>query len=325
MSLHEGIGKKLIRGLKTGAPVFDILFSPLTLVAGIWFRVVRFWSFRNLPVTKSILLKLGVFPIVDHYYEPLFDFRKAGVRKISSKLDFNDARQLELLSQLTFDVELQNTPSNKTNKTEFYFNNGSFEDKDARLYYSLIRKNKPARIIEIGSGFSTLMAVKAVAKNKDEVRSCEITCIEPYEMSYLEKLDVKLIRKKVEDIDVAVFAALEANDILFIDSSHIIRPGGDVTHLLLSIVPILKSGVWIHIHDIFLPEDYPAHWLRDEFRMWNEQYLLEALLTGNPDFEIVCALNYLFVTHKPQLMQAFPGNLSGGNERRPGSFWIRKR
>jgi predicted O-methyltransferase YrrM len=325
MSLHEGIGKKLIRGLKAGAPVFDILFSPLTFVAGIWFRVVRFWSFRKLPLTKSILLKLGVFPIVDHYYEPLFDFRKAGKRKISSKLDFNDARQLELLSQLTFDAELKDTPSHKTNQTEFYFNNGSFEDKDARLYYSIIRKNKPSRIIEIGSGFSTLMAVKAITKNKAEAQSCELTCIEPYEMPYLEKLDVKLIRKKVEDIDAATFSALEANDILFIDSSHIIRPGGDVTHLLLSIVPVLKSGVWIHVHDIFLPEDYPAHWLRDEFRMWNEQYLLEALLTGNPDFEIVFALNYLFVTHKPQLEQAFPGNLSDGNERKPGSFWIRKR
>lgn len=325
MSLHEGTGKKLIRVLKIGAPVFDILFAPLTLLAGIWFRVVRFWSFGKLPVTKVIFLKLGVFPVVDHYYEPLFDFRKAGKRKISSKLNFNDAQQFRLLGELNVDAELQGTPADKTDQTEFNFNNGSFEDKDARLYYSIIRKNKPKRIIEIGSGFSTLMAVKAVAKNKAEGNPCEVTCIEPYEMPYLEKLDVKLIRKKVEDIDASAFAALEANDILFIDSSHIIRPGGDVTHLLLSIVPTVKSGVWIHVHDVFLPEEYPDHWLRDEFRMWNEQYLLEALLTGNPDFEIVFALNYLFVAHKSQLEQTFPGNLSGGQERRPGSFWIRKR
>lgn len=324
MNLQEGILKKFIRSLRVISPVLDILFFPITLLAAGWFRIVRFWGLRTMPVTKAVFLKLGVFPIVNHYYDPLFDYRKAGNRKSKSTLAFNDAVQLALLEQLNFDHELTTTPKHQTDTIEFHFNNGSFEDKDARLYYSIIRKNKPARIIEVGSGFSTLMAVKAVSKNKTEGSACEIICIEPYEMPYLEKLNVKLIRKKVEDLDDSLFSALEANDILFIDSSHIIRTGGDVERLLLSIVPQVKSGVWIHIHDIFLPEDYPAHWLRDEFRMWNEQYLLEALLIGNPNFEIVFALNYLFINFPDKLLATFPGNLSKGDGG-PGSFWIRKK
>lgn len=326
MSLQEGILKKSIRALRIISPILDILFLPLTLLAAGWFRVVRFWGLRTMPATKAVFFKLGVFPIVNHYYEPLFDYRKAGKRKLKTIVSFNDTKQLDLLQQLSFDHELAETPGHQTGRTEFHFNNGSFEDKDARLYYSIIRKNKPSRIIEVGSGFSTLLALRAVSKNKEEHANyaCEVTCIEPYEMPYLEKLDVKLIRKKVEDIDASVFLELNGNDILFIDSSHIIREGGDVAHLLLSIVPQVKPGVWIHIHDIFLPEDYPAHWLRDDFRMWNEQYLLEALLIGNPNFEIVFALNYLFMNYHDQLLTAFPGNLSKGDNK-PGSFWIRKK
>lgn len=326
MNLQDGLVKKSIRAVGMLAPVFDWLFLPFTLLAAVWFRVVRYWGMRKMPATKTVFLKLGVFPIVNHYYEPLFDYRQLGSRKRESKLNYNDAAQLSFLSKLTFDTELNTVLAAQQGDWKFHFNNGSFEDKDARAYYSLIRQNKPSRILEVGSGYSTLVALAGIAKNKLEnpSYSCEMICIEPYEMPRLEKLPITLIRKKIEDIDPAVFASLQENDILFIDSSHIIRPGGDVNYLFLSVVPYLKKGVWVHVHDIFLPEDYPLSWLRDEFRMWNEQYLLEALLTGNNDLEIMLALNYLFVNHRDQLEAAFPGNPSGP-DKKPGSFWIRKR
>lgn len=326
MNLRDGLVKKSIRLASLLAPVLDWLFLPFTLLAAVWFRIIRYWGVRRMPATKAIFLKLGVFPIVNHYYEPLFNYRQLGSRPRESKLDYNEAVQLGFLSKLTFDPELPAVLAAQQGDWKFHFNNGSFEDKDARAYYSLIRHNKPTRILEVGSGYSTLVALAACAKNKleDASYSCEMTCIEPYEMPRLEKLPITLIRKKIEDIDPAVFASLNENDILFIDSSHIIRPGGDVNYLFLSVVPYLKSGVWVHVHDIFLPEDYPLSWLKDEFRMWNEQYLLEALLTGNHGFEIMCALNYLYGNHREKLEAAFPGSMSGAH-RKPGSFWIRKK
>jgi len=110
-------------------------------------------------------------------------------------------------------------------------------------------------------------------------------------MPWLKDIGVELIREKVENIELDFFQQLEENDILFIDSSHIIRAQGDVLYEFLEILPSLKIGVFIHIHDIFKPRDYPNHWLLDKHLLWNEQYLLEAFLSNNSDFKIIGSLN----------------------------------
>jgi hypothetical protein len=122
------------------------------------------------------------------------------------------------------------------------------------------------------------MAARGIHQNHrdDPGYTCEHICIEPYEAQWLEKLDVTTIREPVERLDKSLFRSLEKNDILFIDSSHMIRPQGDVLFEYLEILPILQSGVLIHIHDIFTPKDYLEEWLSQEVRFWNEQYLLEA-------------------------------------------------
>ncbi len=278
-----------------------------------------------MPITKNIFLKLGFFPLVDHYYDPLFDYRKVRVTNYRSHLNFNDQVQLNFLSTLRFTNELIEIPMRGNTGGKFYHENGSFGGGDAELYYSIIRKNKPKRILEVGSGYSTLLALKAIEKNKaKQYYTCELTCIEPYEMPYLEAQPVTLIRKKVEELSIDIFSKLETDDILFIDSSHIIRPGGDVTYLLLEVLPTLNPGVWIHFHDIFIPEEYPQAWLENEFRMWNEQYLLFAFLIGNDNFEIICSLNYLRLEYKSKVTEALPA-VAKNPEARPGSFWIRRK
>lgn len=325
MKIKEGAIKKTIRWLGVAAPFFEIVFLPLTILSGIWFRIVRYWSLKRMPVTRNFFLKLGFFPIVDHYYDPLFDFRKARAVSYKDHLNFNETFQLDFLRSLRFWKELKEIPIQIKSNEEFYHENGSFGGGDAELYYSIIRKNKPQTIIEIGSGYSTLMALKAIEKNTSEQPySCELICVEPYEMSYLESKPIKLIRKKVEDLPLDLFSMFKANDILFIDSSHIIRPGGDVTHVILSVLPILPSGVWIHFHDIFIPQDYPPTWLESDFRMWNEQYLLMAFLLGNSGFEIVSALNFLRLGYLDEVIMALP-IVAEKPEARPGSFWIKKR
>ena len=142
-------------------------------------------------------------------------------------------------------------------------------------------------------------------------------------MPWLEKTGVQVIRKLAEDVDISFFSMLQQNDILFIDSSHIIRPQGDVLFEFLEILPTLHPGVIIHIHDIFSPKDYTKKHLVEEVLFWNEQYLLEAFLTCNNDFVIIGALNYL-KTHFPDRLNSQLPILKNNPHHVPGSFWIKK-
>lgn len=190
----------------------------------------------------------------------------------------------------------------------------------------MIRKFKPKKIIEIGSGASTKMMLNSIEKNEieDMQFKCEISCVEPYEYSQLEGLPIKLIKEKVETIDPVVFKSLQKKDILFIDSSHIIRPQGDVLFEIQHILPELNSGVLIHFHDIFTPKDYLNEWIFKDRKLWNEQYLLESFLSCNNQFEIIGALNFLKHNHWELLSSKFPV-LKQEIYREPGSFWIRKK
>lgn len=126
-------------------------------------------------------------------------------------------------------------------------------------------------------------------------------CIEPFENDWLTKLNVEVKRQKVEDIEVSFFQSLTENDFLFIDSTHMIRPQGDVLFEYLTLLPTINKGVVVHVHDIFTPRDYMEEWLKEGVNFWNEQYLLEAFLTYNSEFEILCAVNYLKHNHFKEL------------------------
>jgi hypothetical protein len=167
------------------------------------------------------------------------------------------------------------------------------------------------------------MAIKAIKKNQEETPDykCKHLCVEPYEMPWLEKTGVTVIRQKVEEIDKAMFFELDKDDILFIDSSHIIRPQGDVLFEFLELIPSLKTGVIVHVHDIFSPRDYVKEFVIDKVRFWNEQYLLEAFLTNNRDWNVIGALNYLHHNYYQNLKATCPFLTP---DRTPGSFYIQK-
>lgn len=272
-------------------------------------------------------MKVGLFPIRDHYTEPLFNFDKLSRPLHQNRrlpgIDWNTQEQLDLLNKFNFNEELKGIPLEKGNGLTFYMNNGAFQSGEAEFLYNIIRLKKPLRIFEIGSGHSTLLTLQAIKKNKEELPSyfCKHLCIEPYEMPWLEKTGATIIRKCVEDIGVSFFSELEKGDLLFIDSSHVIRPQGDILFEYLELLPSLKPGVIVHIHDIFSPRDYLTQWLTDEIRLWNEQYLVEAFLTSNAKWKIIGALNYLshnyfdaFKTSSPFLTK----------ESQPSSLYIEK-
>lgn len=315
--------------------LLDFLVSPILVPIAIYLKKLRSNYFNDSPFTKKILLKIGVYPIHNHYYEPFFNYMKLKNTKRSNNdligVDFNDEEQLDLLNKFNYNEELKQIPyslSEKRNELDFCFTEGPFRSGDAEYLYNFIRYFKPKRIIEIGSGYSTLLARKAILMNNKENSnySCEHLCIEPFENKFLEKLNINVIREKVEDIDLSFFDKLVENDILFIDSSHIIRPQGDVLYEYLKLLPSLNNGVLVHIHDVFTPNDYPRIWLK-EMKLWNEQYLLEAFLIFNNRFKIIGATNYLLHKHQGLFLSKCPImqlERANGIEREPGSFWIYK-
>jgi len=316
--------KKLI---KIALPLLDIILIPFVFFATALLWFVRKARVSKLSITKKILLYIGVFPIIRHYYEPMFDTREL-TKSLSSDrslpgINLNNNGQVEMLNKFNFEEETRDLPLEKESEDSYYLNNGTFGPGDAEYWYNIIRISKPKIIIEIGSGYSTLMAIKAINKNKEEDSSynCEHYCIEPYEMPWLEKSGVTVIRKKVENVEKSFFRKLEKSDILFIDSSHVIRPQSDVLVEYLEILPILNPGVIVHIHDIFSPKDYPEDWIKNEVRFWNEQYLVEAFLTMNNDWKVIGGLNYLYHNHFEKLKEKCP-NLSYNRE--PCSFYIKR-
>ncbi|MBD3353614.1 MAG: class I SAM-dependent methyltransferase [Candidatus Lokiarchaeota archaeon] len=306
--------------------IIDILVIPFTIVSSLLLKIIRRIGADRMKMSKYVFYKVGVFPIRNHYYEPMFKMDELKHPLNNDRylpgIDMNVEGQLKLLNQFNFNNEILEIAKREGRNT-YNFDNDLFGAGSADYLYNMIRLLKPRKIIEIGSGNSTLMALEAINKNQsdDSKYQCRQICIEPYERSWLEKLNVELKRNLVENIQLDYFKQLEKNDILFIDSSHIIRPQGDVIFEYLEILPSLNPGVYVHIHDIFTPKDYPKRWIIEEIRFWNEQYLLEAFLTNNNMYQIIGSLNYLHHHHFLELSAKCP-MLKKYPERESSSFWL---
>jgi len=205
--------------------------------------------------------------------------------------------------------------------TSYYANNGQFGDMDARMLTGMLRHYAPRRVIEVGSGFSTIIMNDVVAAHFQGKMS--VTAIEPFPRPFLATLPhVQLIQSKVQDVPLTTFDQLESGDLLFIDSSHVSKTGSDVNYLFFEVLPRLRPGVLIHIHDIWLPLEYPQEWVLTEGRSWNEQYVLRALLTGSHLYEVELAGMYLCHFKRP-LLEAALGDIAATTGV-GSSFWIRK-
>ena len=213
-------------------------------------------------------------------------------------LDFNEENHKLILNEINnylvnFDIEFgHKNVTKRQNELKYTLLNGAFEWMDARLLYYFLQKNKPKKIIEIGSGNSTLLTYNTKQLFNLDL---DIICIEPYPSDFLIKLHntgkITLIQKCLENVDLNIFTTLTENDILFIDSSHVLKLDSDVMYYFTKIFPILNKNVLIHIHDIFFPYDYPLTWLR-EGRFWNEQYFLYTFLQYNTKFKIKFCNSY---------------------------------
>jgi hypothetical protein len=263
-----------------------------------------------------------------HFYQPIPDTQSLPktVWTRPSELmgiNMNDSRQLDLLRRHfpEFRDEYEQFPTTSAEEPgHFYLNNHLFDGTDALVAYCMVRHFQPKLIIEVGSGFSSLLLGQAATKNN----SGEVICIEPFPQEFLKRGFPglhSLIEKKVQDVDLDFFSQLGSGDILFIDSSHTVKIGGDVNYLFLEVLPRLKPGVIVHVHDIFFPFDYRRDWVKEEFRFWTEQYLLQAFLAFNSEFEVLMANSYLSYCYRKDLKATFPSLPALGG----GSFWMHRK
>lgn len=281
--------------------------------------------------------KIGLDILPNHYYSPVPDLRELKDNTWSSHtelvgLNFNEKKQLELLLEFKnkFKDEFDRIPLNESKifrPYEYFINNEYFGPVSGEILYSMIRYFKPKKIIEVGSGFSTFLMAQTVLKNKEQNHdyNCELISIDPYPNNVL-KVGFpglsKLISKKVQEVPIREFVKLKENDIFFIDSSHVLKIGGDVRYLYLEILPRLNKGVIIHIHDILLPAEYHKSWILKEKMFWNEQYLLQAFLAFNNSFEVLWAGSFMHFKHPDKLKLVF--NNYNKKTRFSTSFWMKK-
>jgi hypothetical protein len=279
-------------------------------------RIFALWERRGFHVTPA------------HFYEPIPKLQALpdSIWKRPSELfgvDMNESGQLQLLRNEfpKFRHEYEQIPTSPPEEPgRFYLNNGLFDGVDALVAYCILRHFQPRLIIEVGSGFSSLLTAEAVARGNKS----ELICIEPFPREFLRQGFPglrSLIEKNVQDVDLAFFAQLEMGDVLFIDSSHTVKTGGDVNYLFLEVLPRLNPGVIVHVHDIFLPFEYRRDWVMDQLRFWTEQYLLQAFLMFNSEFEVLLGSNYLAHYHRQDLISTF----AHLQEWSGGSFWMRRR
>jgi len=277
--------------------------------------------------------KNSYYPVA-HYYSPITEveeikknaiqiWSRANVDGVAG-INLNTESQIKLvendLSQFYDELPFL---TEKQEGLRYYFNNNYYTYTDGIVLYAMMRSFKPKKIIEIGSGFSS-----AVMLDTNELffeNQIQLTFIEPHPdrlYSLINKSDeqsTQIIVKEIQTINLEIFEKLEANDILFIDSSHVVKTGSDVNQILFEILPRLKSGVLIHFHDIFYPFEYPKEWVY-EGRNWNEDYFLKAFLMYNSEFEIKLFSHYIHQHHQ-EVFKKMP--LAYKNT--GGNLWIEKK
>lgn len=253
-----------------------------------------------------------------HFYSPLTveaDLVRALSWTEAPGVDLAEERQLALAARLR--PALAERPPGP----RYVADNRMYGAADAAVYRAMLSYLRPAHVMEVGSGYSTAVALDEADANPG-LSGLEITCIEPFPERLLgiikesDRNRLAVLRQPVQDVDPAIYERLVPRDVLFVDSTHVVKAGSDVVWLFCHVLPSLAPGVVVHVHDVFWPFEYPAQWLRQR-RDWTEAYLLHAFLAGNVSWEILFFSSW-FWRCQPELV---PRALARAE---PGSIWLRK-
>jgi predicted O-methyltransferase YrrM len=265
-----------------------------------------------------------------HYYSPIpsVDELRSREHELSAPppatlpgIDLREKEQFSLLRELAAFYAEMPFARTRTAGLRYWFENPSYSYADAIFLYSMLRHLRPRRVIEVGCGYSSAAMLDTAERFLGG--GVAFTCVEPYPETLRSLLrpgdPVELLEMKLQDVPLERFGALEANDVLFIDSTHVAKAGSDVNRIVFEILPRLRPGVHVHFHDVFYPFEYPKPWLLDA-RGWNEDYFLRAFLQYNSAFAIALFGTYLIRVDRKWFAQHMPLCL----ENPGGSLWIRR-
>ena len=225
-------------------------------------------------------------------------------------IDLREPEQLRLMERFASEYYPEQPFS------EEFLNNEAFRHSDAIVLYCMLRHSLPKNLIEVGSGYSSQVAMETNRSFLNSAVNCLF--IEPFPSESLKAIaGAVILKKRIQDVPLETFSVLNAGDILFIDSTHVSKVGSDVNHIFFRILPLLRSGVRVHFHDVFYPFEYPESWIL-EGKAWNEDYLLRAFLQFNRDFEIEIFPNYLIHFHREFFQKNMPLCLRDPG----GSIWL---
>lgn len=269
---------------------------------------------RPFLVIHKLGLKIGLQIIPNHYYSPVADIyylqktkdlwaKKSELPGISSDLD-EQVKNVQTICVPYKNEYVGNKTYNEAVSGHYGLGFGYIE---AQALHSVICFYKPQKIIEVGSGVSTYCSMAALSRNETETGTkAQLVCIEPYPSDELKAMqNITCIEQDVQAVPIDVLTDLGENDLLFIDSSHTVKPGSDVNYLILEILPRLRKGVIVHFHDIYFPYDYQRDVLEIFFQAC-ETSLLRAFLINNTKVKILFCLSQLYYDRKESLKEVFP-------------------
>lgn len=283
-------------------------------------------------VVRSRSLKTVLFSPPGHFYSPLpslkeFRAGRQGTLGQGTELravDLRPSGQLELLTRFAEHYGELPFADEPVRGLRYHFSNQYFRHADAIILYSVLRHFRPARVVEVGSGFSSALMLDTDDGFLDQ--SIRFTFVEPFPgrlrrlMSEGDEARCRIVAKPVQEVSPEIFTDLDRNDVLFVDSSHVAKVGSDVCHLIFRVLPALRPGVIVHFHDVFWPFEYPREWVL-EGRAWNEAYLLRAFLQYNRTFEILYFNSYMGSCQAEEVGAKLPLCLKDTG----GSLWLRKK
>ncbi|HEY2594656.1 MAG TPA: class I SAM-dependent methyltransferase [Chloroflexota bacterium] len=292
----------------------------------------RLWSspaaVKGYGLARGAAERLGLQVVLKTYYSPIPDLAQLpeGVweardplRGIDFDLDvqmgFVERDLAPHIADLTWGVGVASAHS-------YDSHNDSYPLPDARALYAMMRHLRPGRIVELGSGQTTRVMAQACRENDRDGAPVSLRAFDPFPTAIDDSLPglTELARVKAQDVPDEVFAELRSGDVLFVDTTHTVKIASDVNHIVLRVLPLLREGVIVHVHDIFLPYEYPRFFFADFALYWAEQYLLQAFLAFNASFEVLCAVHALGREHGARMAAAgalMPGEIGS-------SFWIRR-
>jgi len=277
---------------------------------------------RAFRTVRAAADRVGLQVVPKNYYSPIPDLRTLPAHIWDRRSELRGI-EWDLDAQVAWiERELADAMREFAPPPGYSPDNPSYGRVGADLLHGVVRGLRPRRIVELGSGQSTLIMAAAVERNRAEGAETELRTFDPFPTVARPGLPglASLEAVRAQDVPLDVFTSLQDGDVLFVDTTHTVKVDSDVNRIVLDVLPALAPGVLVHVHDIFLPYEYPRRWHEDSGFHWAEQYLLQAFLAGNPCFEVLAA-TFALCRDRPEAMERLVPTWRPGAE--ASAFWLR--